>query len=263
VAEKRLRVVLCTSGGLHGAVVLDRLLATARIEVAGIVLSSRVLGPDDGVIGGALAYIRRCGLRYATYLGISTFVADLLRRSSRRAIAVRTTRRVNDDESRAFIAECSPDLLVAAFFNQRIDARTARLARLAAVNIHPSALPDFRGVDPVFYALLRGAPALGATVHRISPEWDAGEVLRQEVLPRQERESVLAATARLYGRGAELLAGALDDIESGAPGAAQRGEGCYDSWPSRTDVAALGRHGVALVRASDLWSMTRRVESAR
>jgi methionyl-tRNA formyltransferase len=261
VAERALRIVLCTSGGLPGALVLDRLLASPRIEIAGLVLSSRVRRADDGFLGGALAYVRRSGIAYAAYLWSSTSLADLLlrfsppgpvsRRAAQRAIPVWATRRVNDAASHDFIRARSPDLLVAAFFNQRIAEDIARIPRLGAVNIHPSALPDFKGVDPVFFAMLRGAPALGVTVHRISPEWDAGEILRREIVPGEAGESVLHATARLYARGAALVTQALGDLEAGTPGTTQSGEGCYDSWPSRSDVAALARKGVALVRASD------------
>ncbi|HEX4781989.1 MAG TPA: hypothetical protein VH301_14595, partial [Usitatibacter sp.] len=62
----------------------------------------------------------------------------------------------------------------------------------------------------------------------------------------------LAATARLYRRGADLLVENLARIAAGEPGAAQEGEGCYDSWPARRDVAAL-RSRAALVHAGDLW----------
>jgi methionyl-tRNA formyltransferase len=267
VAERALRIVLCTNGGLHGALVLDRLLASPRIEIAGLVLSSRVLRANDTFLGGALAYVRRSGIAYATYLWCSTSLADLLlrfsppgsvsRRAAQRAIPVWSTRRINDAASRDFIRARSPDLLVSAFFNQRIAEDIARIPRLGAVNIHPSALPDFKGVDPVFFAMLRGATTLGVSVHRVSPEWDAGEIVRRDVVPADAGDSVFHATARLYDRGAELLVQALGGIEAGAPADAQGGEGCYDSWPSRVDVASLRRKGVALVRARDLRPMSR------
>ncbi len=260
-------------GGLHGALVLDRLLACPRVEVCGIVLSSRIDRADAGFLGGAWAHVRRSGLSYATYLWCSTFLADVLlrfsapgcasRRAAERSIPVRTTRRINEAASRAFVQARSPDLLVSAFFNQRIAEDLARIPRLGAVNIHPSPLPGFRGVDPVFYARLRGAQELGVSVHRIAPEWDAGDILRREILAPAPRESVLHATARLYDRGAALLVQALDALEAGVPGTAQEGKGCYDSWPSRAQAAALRRGGVALARAGDLWPLSRIVRSIR
>lgn len=268
-----LRILLCTHGGLHGAVVARRLLATPRVQLAGVVRSTRALHPDQGFVAAAAEYVRRSGLAYAGYLWSATSLADVLLRfaapgtvaaQARAAGApVHDTARINDPRSLAFISACKPDLLVSAFFNQRIGDEAARLPRLGAVNIHPSPLPELRGVDPVFYVHLRGLPAAGVTVHRITSELDAGPLLRQERIALAPGESVLRATARLYERGAALLGEALGEIEAGAPGTPQGPGGSYDSWPARADVSALGRRGVALVKASDLWPGGRIVESGR
>jgi methionyl-tRNA formyltransferase len=261
VAERALRIVLCTNGGLHGALVLDRLLASPHAEVVGVVLSSRTLRASQGFLAGALGHIRRSGLPYATYLWCSTSLADLVLRfsptspvpirASRQGIPTWTTRRVNDAASRAFIEGRSPDLIVSAFFNQRIAEDVACVPRLGAVNIHPSALPEFKGVDPVFFAKLRDGP-LGVSVHRIAPELDCGEIIARETLISPPGESVLAATARLFDRGADLLTRALTDIQSGKRGTPQPPGGTYDSWPTRSTVAALHARGSHLMRWSDL-----------
>ncbi|HEX4782351.1 MAG TPA: formyltransferase family protein, partial [Usitatibacter sp.] len=171
-----LQVVLCTRGGLAGAAVLDRLLASPELRVTGIVLSTRTHGPRRGLVAGTLRHLSRSGLAYSAYLWACTTGGDLAAsassrgsvrsRARREAIALLATRRVNDPDSHAFIAGCAPSLLVTAFFDQRVDAATRALAPLGGMNIHPSALPDLRGVDPVFQAMLRGRP-LGVTVHRL------------------------------------------------------------------------------------------------
>jgi len=273
VSGAALRILLCTAGGLNGALVAHRLLATPGVTLAGVVLSSRTLRPGQGFASAASEYVRRSGLAYALYLWSATSLAEFLLRFSgpgtvahqaRQAGApLHSTVRINDVESIEFVAACKPDLIVSAFFNQRIGEAAARIPRLGAVNIHPASLPDFRGVDPVFFARLRGADPLGVTVHRIAPEFDAGPVLRRERVRALPGESVFHATARLYERGATLLAGAFGEIEAGAPGTPQGPGGSYDSWPARADVAALRRQGVALVRAADLWPVGRIVESGR
>ncbi|HST01629.1 MAG TPA: formyltransferase family protein [Usitatibacter sp.] len=246
-------MVLCTRGGLHGALVLDRLLASSQVRVCGIVLSTRIDGPTHGWLAGAVRRVRTSGLAYGAYLWASTAGAAVRSRAAREGIPVLATRTAGDEAGRAFIARCRPDLLASAFFDQRIDAPTRALAPLGAVNIHPSPLPSFRGVDPVFHALLRGAGELGVTVHRMTDNWDAGPILAREACAPESGESVMRATARLFRRGAQLLTEALPRIAAGDPGTAQEGEGCYDSWPGRADVAALSRRRVALMRMDDLW----------
>lgn len=238
----RVRVVLCTSGGHPGRAVLARLLGSPRVSVAAILLSTRVFHPRCGLLRGAWRHARASGLRYALYLARAA--APPLRAPG---IPVIRGRDFNRDEARARIEGLAPELLVSAFFNQRIGEPLARVPRHGAVNIHPSMLPALKGVDPVFYARLHGDAALGVSVHRVSPQFDAGNLLAQRAFPVDPGESVLGATTRLYGEGAALLLDSLDAIEAGAPGTPQSGAGSYHSWPDRAQVAALLRMGVRLV----------------
>ncbi len=262
----RLRTVFCTCGGLYGALVLARLRACAQLEICGIVRSSRVLDPRFGFLHGAIAQIRRSGLRYALYLWCTTTLADALcalsgsGRPTRREVAAArrlTTRDLNDPKGRAFLAECAPDLLISSFFNQRFRAETLAIPALACLNIHPSLLPDAKGVDPVFQALLHGGPPLGVTVHFMNPELDAGRILAQQPVEPRRGASVFETTALLYRNGAELLARLVDRVAAGDRGTAQSGPGTYQSWPTVAETAALRRRGGALLRFMDLVRLVR------
>jgi methionyl-tRNA formyltransferase len=267
MTESPLPVVLCTSGGLHGALVLDRLLASPHICVVGIVLSSRMLKAGDGFLRGAFGFARLCGLSYTLYLWCATTLADALlchasiapvaKQAKRKGIATLVTRRINDAAGVRFVESAAPDLLVSAFFNQRIDETLANLPRLGAVNIHPGLLPDCRGVDPVFHAMLQRQSELGVSVHRIAAEFDSGNVLASEAQAPAPLGSVWWNTARLYDRGGELLVGLLDEITRGVNGTPQPPGGRYDSWPTPAQVAALRRQGGKLVTMSDLWNVVR------
>jgi phosphoribosylglycinamide formyltransferase-1 len=69
------------------------------------------------------------------------------------------------------------------------------------LNIHPSLLPLFPGLDPHGQALRAGAKTSGATVHFVTPETDAGPIIAQESVP------ILA------GDTAETLAARVLDVE--------------------------------------------------
>jgi phosphoribosylglycinamide formyltransferase-1 len=73
------------------------------------------------------------------------------------------------------------------------------------LNIHPSMLPSFRGLDTHARALAAGVKLHGATVHLVTPELDDGPILAQAavpVLPDDTAETlaarVLAVEHRLY-----------------------------------------------------------------
>jgi len=252
--------VACTSGGFYGALVLQRLRACDRIEICAIVRSSRVLDPGFGFLRGALAQVRRSGFAYALYLWCATTLADWLcgaRRIGRVRMRapttpVLTTRDVNDRQGLQFLADCRPDLLVSFFFNQRLCEAALAIPALGCLNIHPSLLPAFKGVDPVFQARYHGGSPIGVTVHFMSPELDAGKILAQRQVAAPAEASIFETTALLFGEGADLLAAQIDRVERGQTGTAQSGPGSYQSWPSRDEVRALRARGQALVRASDL-----------
>jgi methionyl-tRNA formyltransferase len=261
------RVVLCTSGGCFGALVLQQLLASPGCEVVGVVRSTRVLRPRYGWLQGALAQVRLSGWRYAAYLGAVSTLAELPAaggalpglhaQAAASGLPLLSTRDLNQPPGQDWLRRLRPDLLVSGFFNQRLDDATCALARAGAVNIHPSLLPRDKGVDPVFFGRLRGAERFGVSVHRVVAALDAGPVLAQRVVAAASDDSVFRLTARLFQQGAQLLTGQLDAILNGACGTPQAGEGNYDSWPTPAEVAALRRRGVALLRFRDLLELRR------
>jgi methionyl-tRNA formyltransferase len=262
----RLRTVFCTSGGLYGALVLNRLRACKQLEICGIIRSSRVLDPRFGFVRGAITQIRLSGLRYAMYLWCATTLADALNALRGTTVAALpddtparhlTTRDLNDPQGRAFLIERAPHLLISAFFNQRLRPEALAVPTRGCLNIHPSLLPDSKGVDPVFQSLLHGAPALGVTVHFMNAEFDAGRILAQQSVAARPGASVFEATALLFRVGADLLAAGIDRVTAGHAGVPQSGAGNYQSWPSAAETAVLRRQGGALVRGLDLIRLAR------
>jgi methionyl-tRNA formyltransferase len=265
-APAQLRTVLCTCGGLYGALVLRRLRACDRLDICAVVRSTRVLDPGFGFLRGAAAQVRRSGIAYALFLWCTTTLADWLcalggvgavpTRNLRPGPRVLTTRDINDAAGMQFLAECAPDLLVSAFFNQRLHAPGLALPRHGCLNIHPSLLPEGKGVDPVFQELLHDAP-FGVTVHFMNPELDAGRIVAQRSIEGRAGASVFSMTALLFREGAELLAAAIESIARGAIGTPQSGAGSYRSWPTRQELRAFRDRGGALLRFADLTRLLR------
>ena len=81
------------------------------------------------------------------------------------------------------------------------------------INIHPSLLPSFRGLDTHERALERGCRIHGCTVHYVTAELDGGPIIAQEavpVLPGDDAETlssrVLAAEHEIYPHAIRLIA---------------------------------------------------------
>lgn len=81
------------------------------------------------------------------------------------------------------------------------------------LNIHPSLLPSFPGLDPHGQALRAGVKISGATVHFVVPQTDAGPILIQGAVAVSDRDSVdtlseriLEVEHRIYPEALRLLA---------------------------------------------------------
>ena len=81
------------------------------------------------------------------------------------------------------------------------------------LNIHPSLLPSFPGLDPHGQALRAGVKLSGATVHFVIPETDAGPILMQGAVPVRDddtpetlSERILTVEHRIYSEALRLLA---------------------------------------------------------
>src|SRR5579871_3585262 len=81
------------------------------------------------------------------------------------------------------------------------------------LNIHPSLLPSFPGLDPHAQALHAGVKVSGATVHFVTPETDAGPIVMQGVVevrdgdtPESLSARILAIEHRIYPDALRLLA---------------------------------------------------------
>jgi phosphoribosylglycinamide formyltransferase 1 len=65
------------------------------------------------------------------------------------------------------------------------------------LNIHPSLLPAFRGLDPHAQALKAGVKISGATVHFVIPETDAGPILMQGAVAVRDNDTADELAARI------------------------------------------------------------------
>jgi len=67
----------------------------------------------------------------------------------------------------------------------------------AILNIHPSLLPAFQGIDAQRQALDYGVRVSGVTVHLVTPELDSGPIVLQRVAPVLDGDSVQTLAARI------------------------------------------------------------------
>jgi phosphoribosylglycinamide formyltransferase-1 len=83
------------------------------------------------------------------------------------------------------------------------------------LNIHPSLLPSFPGLDPHGQALRAGVKISGATVHFVIPETDAGPILMQGAVAVRDGDTPDSLAARILGVEHRIYPEALRLLASG------------------------------------------------
>ncbi len=147
---------------------------------------------DDGLPVRIRAVISNCadayGLVRAREAGITTHVLD------HRQFATRTH---YDRALMELIDRYTPGLVVLAGFMRILGADFVNHYAGRLINIHPSLLPAFPGLDTHARALVSGATRHGATVHFVAPAVDAGAIIIQAAVPVRPDDSEETLAARV------------------------------------------------------------------
>jgi phosphoribosylglycinamide formyltransferase-1 len=88
-------------------------------------------------------------------------------------------------------------LVCLAGFMRRLGPGFCEAFSNAILNIHPSLLPAFPGVDAQVQAIRHGVKISGATVHFVTPELDAGPIILQAPVPVRDDDTVETLAARI------------------------------------------------------------------
>jgi phosphoribosylglycinamide formyltransferase 1 len=124
------------------------------------------------------------------------------------------------------LRQSSVDLVVLAGFMRLLTPVFLDAFPDRVVNIHPSLLPAFPGVDAQAQAIAYGARVSGCTVHLVDAGTDTGPILAQAAVPVLEGDDADALAARILPREHALLVKAIGWIAKGlvevTPGAGGR-----------------------------------------
>ena len=147
----------------------------------------------------ALLVVNRadCGARErAERLGIPCELLDHRRFPSREALDLALIERFR----------CvAADLVVMAGWMRIVTAVLIEELPDRLINIHPSLLPSFRGIDAVGQALAAGVRLSGCSAHLVRPEVDAGPVLVQAAVPVLDGDDHASLSSRIQRQEHRIL----------------------------------------------------------
>ena len=90
-----------------------------------------------------------------------------------------TPDKLSEESVYSSLKKLDPELIVAASYGKLIPESIFKLAKRAALNVHPSLLPRHRGASPIQSAILEGDRKTGVSIAEIIKKLDAGDVYAQ------------------------------------------------------------------------------------
>ena len=113
------------------------------------------------------------------------------------------------------IDEYSPDLVILAGFLRILTPEFVEHYHGRMLNIHPSLLPSFSGLDTHRRALEAGVKLHGATVHFVTPELDHGPIIEQATVPVLDTDTEDTLAARVLEQEHVIYPRAVRDFIEG------------------------------------------------
>ncbi len=148
--------------------------------------------------------------------GERVWFASVARLAAERGIEVSTSS-PNDEAAVRRLAAFAPEYLFSFYYRSLLPERLLGCARWAALNMHGSLLPKYRGRAPVNWAILNGESETGATLHYMVRRPDAGPVVDRERVPIGIDDTAQAVSLAVAAAAARLLGRWLPRLAAGAP----------------------------------------------
>ena len=154
------------------------------------------------------------GLAFAQDHGLATQVLDHKAFASREAF---------DAALMAEIDRYAPDLLVLAGFMRILTPGFVAHYAGRLLNVHPSLLPAFQGLNTHQRAIDAGCRFAGATVHQVTAELDHGDILAQAVVPVLADDTADTLAARVLSQEHLIYPQAVAEFLAQSPMRSKRG----------------------------------------
>jgi len=148
------------------------------------------------------------------------------------------TMEVDDVNAAAFLdhlRERRVDVLISINCPQRLKPELLSLPPLGCFNVHFGMLPRYRGILPIFHALVNGESSFGVTVHVMDEKLDNGDIVAQGEVPIAPGDDLETLYPKGFAAASALLNETLQQLNDGSlvrrPNL--ESEKTYYSYPSR------------------------------
>jgi methionyl-tRNA formyltransferase len=120
---------------------------------------------------------------------------------------------INSIEIQEEIYKLSPDLIVVTHFEKVLKKNIIDIPKYGCINLHPSILPNYRGLAPQHWPLINGDKYTGITVHFINEGIDTGDIIIQKKLEIAQDDYVSDLQMKMKKEYGQIIVDAIEKIE--------------------------------------------------
>lgn len=120
--------------------------------------------------------------------------------------------RLSGSEEMQQLIDMHADFIVTAAYGQFLPTKFLQSVKIAAVNVHGSLLPKYRGGAPIQYSLLNGDRQTGVTIMEMVKKMDAGDMYAQKAIDIKPEDNAGSLFEKLSYVGRDLLLETLPKI---------------------------------------------------
>ena len=145
---------------------------------------------------------------------------------------------INDEIWLNKINEIKPDLIICIRYAEILKNSLLTIPNGGVINFHPSLLPKYKGMAPIFQALLHNENEIGFSLHYIDEGIDTGKIIKRQKIKTEKNESVSHIAIRAHVVAGYELLSILNNLKKGDKKTEQitQDNGNYFSWPEKKDV---------------------------
>ncbi|WP_349948071.1 methionyl-tRNA formyltransferase [Lacrimispora sp. BS-2] len=123
--------------------------------------------------------------------------------------------KARDPEFVKILSDLEPELMVVIAFGQLLPKAILDIPKYGCVNIHASLLPKYRGASPIQYAVINGEKESGVTTMMMAETLDTGDMLDQEAIALDKKETFGSLHDKLSRLGSRLILKTIIKLEEG------------------------------------------------
>ena len=155
---------------------------------------------------------------------------------------------INDESNLQKIKQLEPELIIAIRYAEILKKSVLSVPNKGVINIHPSLLPKYGGLTPVFHAMNHNEKDIGYTIHFMDESIDSGRIVKQEIIKQESGDSVVSLNIRIHIQAGYGLVSCIDKLTQTI---VKNENSSYFSWADKDDIKKFLKSGMKLIKLSD------------